>query len=134
MRLRPTVESLAKAKPGVLKRHAGLPPLIKDMLNRENNLLRQMAASDYNMYLLAQATTRARPANPPPTPTGRQESSSSSGRARASSDTVSGRVVSTNRATGDRLVRPDDMRRSYVFVPGPALAARVSQASKTGKK
>ena len=34
-----------------------------------------MAASDYNMYLLAQATTRARPANPPPTPTGRQESS-----------------------------------------------------------
>ena len=133
MRLRHTVESLAKAKPGVLKRQAELPPLIKDMLNRETNLLRQMAASDYNMYLLPQATTRARPANPPPTPTGRQESSSSSGRARASSDPVSGRVVATNRA-GDRMVRPDDMRRSPVFVPGPELAARVSQVSKAGKK
>lgn len=60
MRTRPTVESLAKVKPRKIPKPKGLPSTIKDMLDRENNLLRQMSASGYNLYRLAE-TTQQRP-------------------------------------------------------------------------
>lgn len=68
-----------------------MPPILKDILDRERNLLRQMAASDYNMYLLAQATS-ARPAQRLTAQPQRQAAASSSSapqqRTRASTFTL----------------------------------------------
>jgi hypothetical protein len=82
-RLKPTVESIAKANPPRIANPKG-HSILKEALSRERNLLRQMSASGYNMYALAETIKKrppvplARPEPPPkPLPGSRASSSDS---------------------------------------------------------
>ena len=60
MRTHPTVESLARAKPRRIPVPKG-HPILKEALERERNLLRQMSHSGWNMYNIAEEIKKRPP-------------------------------------------------------------------------